>query len=119
MFSAELWFNKGSNFLPRLRGECVAGVLGGGFWKKCVTACVEYYQGARSLETAYSTFLLLNLSGVCVYVCVCFHMGIYLSQQVNFPSSECQWPLNNRPMDRGCSLLLSIKRYSFSPKAPH
>lgn len=57
--------------------------------RNAATACVEYYQGARSLETAYSTFLLLNLSGVCVYVCVCFHMGIYLSQQVNFPSSEC------------------------------
>lgn len=34
--------------------------------RNAATACVEYYQGARSLETAYSTFLLLNLSGVCV-----------------------------------------------------
>lgn len=42
------------------------------------------YRGARSLETAYSFFLLLNPSGVCV------HMGIYLSQHVNFRSSESQ-----------------------------
>lgn len=89
MFSAELWFNKGSNFLPRLRGECVAGVLGGGFWKKCVTACVEYYQGARSLETAYSTFLLLNLSGVCVCMFVCVFTWAYI-----FPSKLIFPPQN-------------------------